>query len=85
MRRIASIRRGAVLYCLSFEWAALPLGAGGSIGSLTNLSVALDGHGLRQFIAIFFIAAFLLLLAIGLWRPAHRRLGLRRGEWVPSA
>lgn len=69
-------------FCLRFEWIALPIGIGLSIGSIPSAPLLFATHG-RYFAALAIWCAFgPLFLAVGLWRPVHRRMKIERRDMV---
>lgn len=72
-------------FCLRFEWAALPCGLGMIAVTPINIIGIIDREFDLMSIAYMISVLFAIMtLAIGIWCPNHRRLGLQRNSiWGP--
>jgi hypothetical protein len=74
--RVYVVRRWCDRFSLHFEWAGLPCGFGSLVGTLMGMWLMPVDHwnwfGLVQGLLS---AGW---MAIGLWRPMHRRFGFSR-------
>lgn len=81
--RITTVYSRAARICLHLEWIFLPMGMGMGISAPVNLIPILIGtrHGFSLLVSWVLVVSPVIFLAIGLWRPMHRRYRLQRNSY----
>jgi hypothetical protein len=79
--RVYVVRRWCDRFALYFEWSGLPGGIGSLVGTLMGVCLWPDQRMTWLAIAQTVLAAS--WVAIGVWRPMHKRFGFQRNtRWI---
>ncbi len=80
---ITTVRRRLDAALLHTEWAALPMGIGLGVVSPFDVYEALGLDGWARWLYLAPPVAATFWIIVGIWRPMHRRYGLKRSSaWL---